>query len=334
MPLPESFPAFVATKSAEGTVSRGLGILRADDLPEGEVTVRVGLSSVNYKDALATLADGGVARISPLVAGIDVVGEVVESADSAFAVGSWVIAHGYDIGTGRHGAYAAYCRLRAAHCVALPTGLTPLGAAALGTAGFTAAQSVDALQRHGIAPAAGPVLVTGATGGVGSLAVRMLAGLGYEVCASTGKADSHDWLKSIGAASVIDRAELTPEKPRPLDKEKWAAAVDCVGGATLATVIAQLKWGGAVAASGLTGGGPVATSVFPFILRGVSLLGIDSVLLGMDARRHVWQRCATDLRPTDIETEGVTTIGLDGLEAALTAVRGGEARGRWVVQVG
>jgi acrylyl-CoA reductase (NADPH) len=333
-PLPESFPAFVATKSEDGkSVQRQVGSLLASDLPDGEVTVKVRWSSVNYKDALATLADGAVARISPLVPGVDVVGEVVASSDTRHEVGSWVIAHGYEIGTGRHGAYASFARLRADQCVQLPGGLTPKGAAVLGTAGFTAAQSIHALEQHGVGTEAGPILVTGATGGVGSMAVRMLARRGFEVWASTGKAEAHGWLRSLGAAGVIDRADLTPEKPRPIDKERWAAAVDCVGGQTLATVIAQLKWGGVVAASGLTGGTSLPTSVFPFILRNVSLLGIDSVNLGMATRETVWRRCATDLCPVDLETEGVTEITLDGLDAALTAVRAGQARGRFLVSI-
>lgn len=336
--VPAEFPAFLATKvtADDGAVSvqRGVGTLRADELPEGEVTIRVRWSSVNYKDALATLPDGGVARISPLVPGIDVAGEVVAvDGTSAFAVGDEVFAHGYEIGTGRHGAYAQYCRLRADQTMRLPAGLTMRQAMVIGTAGFTAAESVHALEQFGITPASGPVLVTGATGGVGSTAVGMLANRGYEVVASTGKASEHAFLTALGASSVIDREVLAAESKRPLDKEQWGAAVDCVGGTTLASVIRGLRYGGAVAASGLTGGTGIPTAVFPFILRGVALLGIDSVMLPMAKRLEVWARCATDLRPRGIDDALVTEIGLDGLDGALTAIRAGQARGRILVRL-
>ena len=235
--LPSSFAAFIATKS-DGAVHRSVSTLAATDLPPGEVTVKVEWSSVNYKDALATLADGGVARISPLVAGIDLAGEVI-SVDGAtsWKVGDRVLAHGYDIGTGRHGAYAEYCRLPAAYVVSLPNALTTRQAMVIGTAGFTAAQSVHALERHGLMAEDGPVLVTGATGGVGSTAVGMLARRGYTVVASTGKASEEAFLRELGASEVIDRSELATDDGRPLGKERWAAVVDCVGGTTLATAL-------------------------------------------------------------------------------------------------
>lgn len=336
--IPEYFPAFVAVKSdgpdGKPIVTRGVDVLRADDLPAGAVTVRVHWSSVNYKDALATLSNGGVARISPLVPGIDVAGVVVAVDGSAdVAVGDEVIAHGYDIGTARHGAYAQYCRLPADQVIALPEGLSLRDAMAIGTAGFTAAQSVDALERHGITPKDGPVLVTGATGGVGSTAVGILARRGYEVAASTGKADEHAYLQALGATTILDRAETSAESARPLDKERWAAAVDCVGGSTLAYVLRSLRYGGAVAASGLTGGTAVATTVLPFILRGIALFGIDSVQFDIERRRAVWLRCAGDLRPGGLDGEMVVEIGLDGLEDALTAIRAGNGRGRTIVNL-
>ena len=218
--IPATFPAFVATK-ADGpdgrpVVTRGVAELGADDLPAGEVTVRVHWSGVNYKDALATLADGGVARISPLVPGVDLSGVVVEVEGSAsVAIGDEVIAHGFDIGVARHGGYAAFARVSAAHVFRRPTALDLRQSMVVGTAGFTAAQSVDALERAGLTPGRGPILVTGATGGVGSAAVGMLARRGYEVVASTGKADEHDFLRSLGASSVIDRAELATPSTRP-----------------------------------------------------------------------------------------------------------------------
>jgi acrylyl-CoA reductase (NADPH) len=338
MAVPNSFPAFfVSNKPGEGDAKlavRELGELNAADLPAGEITVRVHWSSVNFKDALACTPGGGVARISPLVPGVDVAGVVVDVQGSAdYKVGDQVIAHGYDIGTGRHGAYAHYCRLSANTVVPLPVGLTLRQAMAIGTAGFTAALSIHALQNYGIKPGNGPVLVTGATGGVGSAAVTILAKLGYEVTASTGKASEHEFLKGLGANEVIDRAETSAESTRPMEKERWAAAVDCVGGSTLAYVLRTLKHSGAVAASGLTGGADLHTTVLPFILRNVALLGIDSVSINMELRQQIWNRCATDLRPTGIDDNLVTEIGLAGLDAALTTVKAGGARGRYLVRV-
>ena len=336
--IPNAFPAFLTTKTvgADGrpAVSRAVATIGPDDLPAGEVTIRVHWSGVNYKDALATLVDGGVARISPLVPGVDLAGVVVDVEGSAAVdVGDEVIAHGYDIGVARHGGYAAYARVSAAHVFRRPNELDLRQSMVVGTAGFTAAQSVDALERAGLVPGSGPVLVTGATGGVGSTAVGMLARRGYEVVASTGKADEHGFLTSLGATAVIDRTELATPSGRPLDKERWAGAVDCVGGTTLATVIRQLRYGASVAASGLTGGVGLDATVLPFILRGVSLLGIDSVQAAMPERQRIWARCATDLRPAGLDDALVTQIGLDGLDAALTAVRAGQARGRFLVSL-
>jgi acrylyl-CoA reductase (NADPH) len=334
--IPASFPAFLATKETDAdgnaTVVRGVGTLNAVDLPAGDVTVRVHWSSVNYKDALATLADGGVARISPMVAGIDLAGEVVASENPSFAVGQQVLGHGYDIGVARHGAYAHYCRVLGSQVLALPNGLSTRDAMIIGTGGFTAAESIHALETRGLTPAAGPVLVTGATGGVGSMAVSMLSGRGYTVAASTGKASEHAFLTSLGAKEILDRAETSAESARPLEKERWAAVVDCVGGSTLAYALRTTRYGGAVAASGLTGGVSVPTTVLPFILRGVALLGIDSVQLDMATRAAVWARCGTDLRPKQLDQIGVE-IGLDGLDSALTTIRAGGARGRYVVRL-
>jgi acrylyl-CoA reductase (NADPH) len=216
--------------------------------------------------------------------------------------------------------------------VPLPDGLTAREAMALGTAGFTAALSVIALQEHGVAPDRGPVLVTGATGGVGSTAVSMLAGLGFEVVASTGKPGESGWLRELGAASVIDRAELSEESRRPLESTVWAGAVDCVGGVTLANVLKQIHYGGSVAASGLTGGAGLPTTVLPFILRGVNLLGIDSVMTPLARRRQVWGRMASDLKPAGLDAIG-HDIGLDDLDAVLTEILAGGATGRSIVNV-
>ena len=323
----DSFRAFRAVTDGD-EVDRGVVEMSGDDLPDGAL-VEVHWSSVNYKDGLATTPKGRVATISPLVPGVDLAGVLQEDA-GGLSAGTEVIAHGHDIGTGRHGGYAQYARVPADLLVALPDGLTMREAMVLGTGGFTAGLSVIALQEHGITPDSGPVLVTGATGGVGSTSVDMLSNLGYEVVASTGKASEHDFLTGLGASSIIDRSELSEESRRPLEKERWAAAVDCVGGVTLANVIKQLRYGGSVAASGLTGGPGLSTTVMPFILRGVNLLGIDSVSMPMDRRREAWARLATDLKPTGLASIG-RDITLDDLDATLTAIMNGEARGRSVV---
>lgn len=331
MLVPPAVRAFVAERR-DGEVERGVGTIASTDLGDGDVTVRVEWSSVNYKDALATVADGKVARISPLVPGIDLAGEVV-SADAAGgpAVGTKVLVHGYDLGVAHHGGYAEYARVPAAWVVPLPTGLSARQAMAIGTAGFTAALSVQRLEEHGTHPDAGPVLVTGATGGVGSMAVAMLAARGFCVAASTGKRDAHDWLRGLGAAEIVDRSETSADSRRPLEPERWAAAVDCVGGATLASVLRALRYGGAVAASGLTGGSALPTTVLPFILRGIALLGIDSVALPLHDRRALWERLATDLRPPHLDAH---EVALEDLPAALDTLLAGEAQGRTVVRIG
>ncbi len=323
----DAFRAFRAVTDGD-SIDSGVVMMTAGDLPDG-VLVEVHHSSVNYKDGLASTPTGKVARISPIVPGIDLAGVLAEDAGD-LASGTPVLAHGYDIGVARHGGFAEYARVPADQLVVLPDGLSARDAMAIGTAGFTAAMSVIALQDHGITPDRGPVLVTGATGGVGSTAVAMLAGLGYEVVASTGKPDEADFLTGLGASSVIDRAELAEESKRPLESTVWAGAVDCVGGVTLANVLKKIHYGGSVAASGLTGGGALPTTVMPFILRGVNLLGIDSVMVAIERRRAVWQRIATDLRPAGLSRIG-HDVGLDGLDTVLTAILQGEARGRWVV---
>jgi acrylyl-CoA reductase (NADPH) len=335
--IPEQFSAFIATKTTDAdgkaAVERGVGTLAASDLGAGEVTIRVHWSGVNYKDALATTADGGVARLSPLVAGVDLAGVVIAvEGEAKVKVGDQVLAHGGDIGTRRHGGYAQYCRLAASTVLKVPAGLTMREAMIIGTAGFTAAQSVHALERHGIRTDGGPVLVTGATGGVGSAAIGILAQRGYEVVASTGKSSEADFLLQLGATSVIERAETSAESNRPLEKERWGAVVDCVGGSTLAYAIRTLRYGGAIAASGLTGGASLPTTVLPFILRGVTLLGIDSVSIDMITREEIWHRCAADLKPRELDSIA-NEIGLDGLEAALTSVRAGNTRGRALVNL-
>jgi putative YhdH/YhfP family quinone oxidoreductase len=327
----DNFQALVARKN-DDRIDCAVETMAESDLPPGEVTIRVAYSSVNFKDALAVTPNGGVVRDYPIVPGIDLAGEVVESQSPDFAVGDAVLAHGYEIGTARNGGYAEYARLPADWVVSLGT-LSPRDSAAIGTAGFTAAMSVQALIDWGIKPDDGPIVVTGATGGVGSVSVDLLAAAGYEVVASTGKADATDRLKALGAADVIGRLPEDPDaKPRPLAKTRWAGAVDCVGGKTLADVLSTLQYGGAVAASGLTGGPGLTTTVMPFILRGVSLLGMDSVLMPIGPRRELWNKLGDSLHPqhlSDITNE----VDIKDVVGVLDEIREGRYSGRAVVRV-
>ena len=329
--IPATFRAYVAEKTGD-RVERGVRDFAEADLPPGEVEIRVTWSSVNYKDGLATRADGKVARISPLIPGIDLAGEVVASTDHSIGRGTAVVAHGYELGVSRHGGYADYQRVPAGWVVPLAPGLSPREAMAIGTAGFTAAMSVVALEDRGLQPDSGPVLVTGASGGVGGTALAILAERGYEVWAATGKDDEAPRLRQLGASGVLTRDEVTAPG-RPLDPERWAGAVDAVGGATLPYVLRTLRTGAAVASSGNAGGARLETSVFPFILRGVALLGMDSVTVPIARRRELWDRLATDLRPRALGVH-VTEVGLDELDDALDGIVAGSARGRWLVRVG
>src|SRR5215207_8183318 len=322
------FKAFRAVTDGE-QIDRGVVSMDVQELGEEGVLIAVEWSSVNYKDGLASTPTGKVARISPIIPGVDLAGTVAEDAPG-WKAGTSVLAHGYDIGVGRHGGFAQYARIPADYLMRLPDGLSTREALVVGTAGFTAAMSVLALQDHGVTPGKGPVLVTGATGGVGSTAVGMLAALGYEVHASTGKPGETEFLTGLGASEVIDRAELAEESKRPLESTRWAGAVDCVGGLPLANVLKRIEYGGSVAASGLTAGNALPTTVLPFILRGVNLLGIDSVMVEMARRRKVWARIGDDLKPAGLESIG-RAISLDQLDDVLSAILRGEATGRSVV---
>ena len=327
----DSFKALLARQDGD-QITAAIETLEPTQLGDGDVTIRVAYSSVNYKDALALTPRGGVVREYPVVPGIDLTGEVIESSSPEFAVGDEVLAHGYEIGTGRHGGYGEYVRLPADQVVALGA-LTPHEGAAIGTAGFTAAMSVEALVRHGIRPEDGPIVVTGATGGVGSVSVDLLAAAGYEVVASTGKPEAAEHLKALGAAEVIGRLPEDPDaKPRPLGKTRWAGAVDCVGGATLADVLSTLKYGGAVAASGLTGGAGLNTTVMPFILRGVALLGIDSVQLPIGPRRALWERLGGTGKPQHL-ADVTHDVDVKDVVEVIDQVRAGKYSGRAVVRV-
>jgi len=332
---PETFRALLAEQDG-ADVHRSLRELSPDDLPEGDVTVRVGWSSVNYKDALAVSPKGRVAKGYPLVPGIDLAGEVIASDGGGVEPGQSVLVHGHDLGVGHHGGYAEVARVPADWVVPLPDGMSAREAMALGTAGFTAALSVVRLEQNGLSPddASAPVLVLGATGGVGSIAVAILAARGYEVHAATGKADEADFLRSLGASDVLSREETSGESDRPMERQRWAGVVDPVGGAATAYALRTTRYGGSVALSGLTGGTSLETTVFPFILRGVSLLGVDSVEAPGDVRRGVWERLATDLRPQGLEDHITREIGLDELDPFLDEVLAGKARGRTVVRIG
>ncbi|OBJ88444.1 quinone oxidoreductase [Mycobacterium gordonae] len=327
----EKFPALVAHQDGE-QISARVETLSEADLPPGEVTIRVLYSSVNFKDALALTPGGGVVRKYPVVPGIDLTGEVVDSQSPDFAAGDTVVAHGYQIGTGHHGGYAEYARLPADQVVSLGA-LNPRDGAAIGTAGFTAAMSVQALTDWGVAPGDGPVVVTGASGGVGTVSVDLLAAAGYQVVASTGKPQAEKLLKELGAAEVIGRLPADPDaKPRPLAKTRWAAGVDCVGGATLADVLSAVDYRGAVAASGLTGGVALHTTVMPFILRGIALLGIDSVQLPIGPRRELWARLGDSLRPRHLDAV-TTEVDVKDVVGVLDQLRAGAFTGRAVVRV-
>jgi acrylyl-CoA reductase (NADPH) len=316
--------AYVAEKTEDGVVRGVRDDFEFADLGDGDVVVKVAWSSVNYKDALATIAKGQVARISPLIPGIDLAGTDEDS-------GEEVLAHGYELGVSHNGGYAEYARVPSEWIVPLPDGLSAKQAMTIGTAGYTAARCVIALEAAGLTPDAGPVLVTGASGGVGSTAVDILAGRGYEVVASTGKGE--DFVLSLGAAEVISREEAAGDSGRPLERSRWAGVVDCVGGEVLAGAIRALKYGGAVAACGNTGGVKLPTTVLPFILRGVSLLGVDSVQTPIKERQKTWKRLATDLRPPHLEDALGQEIGLDGLEDVLTRILAGEVSGRTIVKL-
>ncbi|MEO8256437.1 MAG: oxidoreductase [Acidobacteriota bacterium] len=302
-----------------------------DDLSGGDVVIAAAYSSVNYKDALAATGAGTIIRRFPMVAGIDVAGTVESSADARFRSGDQVLVTGYDLGVAHDGGYAGRVRVPGDWVVPVPPGLTPFDVMAIGTAGFTAALSIVHLERNGLTPEDGPVIVTGATGGVGSLGVQCLAARGYQVTAMTGKDSEHDYLRSIGAGSVLPRSEVQPST-RPLLKATWAGAIDPVGGETLAWLTRTMLYGGSIAASGLTGGVDLHTTVIPFILRGVKLLGIDSVMCPMDLRRDVWHRLATDMKPAKLKST-VTEIGLNELPDAFATLLGGKARGRFVVKL-
>ncbi|MFL5000218.1 MAG: MDR family oxidoreductase [Xanthobacteraceae bacterium] len=326
-----TFRAILIRKTDEGQ-SVGLADFDEKDLMDGDVTVRVEWSSLNYKDGLALTGKAPVVRRFPMIPGIDLAGMVEASEHPDWKPGDRVIVTGWGLGETHLGAYAEKGRVKGDWLVPMPAGMTGRESMAIGTAGFTAMLAVLALERHGVTPDAGPVVVTGAAGGVGSVAVAILAKLGYEVIASTGRSSEADYLKHLGASEVIDRAELAG-KVRPLAKERWAGGIDAVGSTTLANVLSATRYGGAVAACGLAGGMDLPTYVAPFILRAVSLLGIDSVMCPQSVRREAWKRLASDLDRGKLQAMTREISLVEVLEAG-QAIIDGQVRGRIVVKIG
>jgi acrylyl-CoA reductase (NADPH) len=326
-----TFKALLLTQTTERTTCCELGALDTAQLPEGEVRVEVAYSTLNYKDALAITGKSPVVRRFPMVPGIDFAGTVADSSDARYRVGDAVLLNGWGVGESHWGGLAQQARVKADWLVPMPAGLDARQSMAIGTAGYTSMLCVMALQAHGVKPAHGPVLVTGANGGVGSIAIALLARLGFEVHASTGRADEAAHLRRLGAAEIVDRATLaTPGKP--LQKERWAAAVDSVGSHTLANVCASLRYGGTVAACGLAQGMDLPASVAPFILRGVTLAGIDSVQAPFARRAEAWRRLADEM-PRDLLDDNTVTVGLGAAADLAPRLLAGQVRGRVRVDV-
>ena len=313
------------------TVSRFVDVA-LDDLDPGDVVIRAVYSSINYKDALAATGAGKIIRRFPCNGGVDVAGVVESSLDARFKPGDEVIVTGYDMGVAHDGGFAEYVRVPAAWVVSKPEGLTLLQAMALGTAGFTAALSIHRLEQNDLKPDNGPVLVTGATGGVGSLAIMMLAQLGYRVVAVTGKPFEHDHLKSLGASEVLIRSGIDLASTRPLEKAQWAGALDAVGGSMLSWLVRSMMQGGVVASFGNTGGAELHTTVYPFILRGVRLIGIDSANTTMPLREKIWQRLARELLPAQLE-KITRVIPFEQMPGLFQEMLQGQSQGRKVVKI-
>lgn len=326
------FDALVVDKDEDGKTSAAVTQIDEADLPEGEVTVAVEYSTVNYKDGLCIGPGGGLVRNYPHIPGIDFAGTVEKSDDARYAPGDKVVLTGWRVGEAHWGGYAQKARVKADWLVPLPEGLDTRQAMAVGTAGFTAMLAVMALEDHGLQTGDGPVLVTGAAGGVGSVATALLAKLGYEVAGVTGRPETESYLRDLGASRIVPREELAETTKRPLEGETWAGCVDAVGGAMLARVLGQMKYGGSVAAVGLAGGAALPATVIPFLLRGVNLLGIDSVMQPYENRLRAWERIARDLPMDKLEAmvQPATLSDLPGLGADILK---GQVRGRVVVDV-
>lgn len=325
------FKALVLSKD-EDAISATVQEMEVAELPQGDVLVSVEYSTLNYKDGLVLGGHGGLTREFPHVGGIDFAGTVEESENADFKVGDKVVLTGWRVGEIHWGGYAQKARVKGEWLVPLPKGLSTRQAMAVGTAGFTAMLGVIALEKQGLKPENGEVLVTGAAGGVGSVAAAILANLGYEVAGSTGRAETHDYLRDMGVSNIIDRNELSESNKRPLEKERWAGCIDAVGGTTLARVLAQMKYGGSAASIGLAGGNKLDHTVLPFLLRGVNLLGIDSVMCAKAQRIEAWERIAKDLPMEKLENM-VSEAKLEDLVELGKDILAGKVRGRVVVDV-
>ncbi len=327
-----TFNALIVEKNDEGKTSASVQQISEDQLPEADVTVAVEYSTVNYKDGLCIGPGGGLVRNYPHIPGIDFAGTVETSSDERYKPGDKVVLTGWRVGEAHWGGYAQKARVRADWLVPLPDGLTTRQAMAVGTAGFTAMLAVMALEDHGLKPGHGPVLVTGAAGGVGSVATAILANLGHEVAAVTGRPEAADYLKSLGATQIVPREDINETTKRPLEAETWTGCVDAVGGDMLARVLGQMKYGASVAAVGLAGGAQLNTTVIPFLLRGVNLLGIDSVMQPFDNRVKAWQRIAQDLPLGKLEAM-IQPATLNDLPQLGRDILKGQVKGRVVVGV-
>ena len=329
--MSDKFKAILVSRDEDKKQSVAVTDLTLSDLMEGDVTLSVDATTINYKDGLAITGKAPVIRHWPMVPGIDLVGTVTQSGSDAFNTGDKVLLNGFGVGETHWGGYAGMARLNSNWLIKLPDDITPLQAMGVGTAGYTAMLCVMALERYGITPDKGPVVVTGANGGVGSVAIAILSKLGYQVIASTGRPQEEAFLKELGATEIIDRSELS-EAGRPMGKERWAGGIDAVGSHTLANVLAQTKYGGAVAACGLAQGFDLPSTVMPFILRGVALLGVDSVMAPKALRQDAWARIASDLDMAKLEAI-TTTIGFDDIIGAANDIMDGKIRGRVVVDM-
>ena len=328
-----TFRAFQVEKSGKSgeTFSRGVKTLSPDTLPDGDLSVQVAYSSLNYKDALSATGNPGVTKSYPHTPGIDAAGTVLASRDARFNVGDEVIVTSYDLGMNTPGGFGELIRVPAAWAVPLPKGLTLREAMVLGTAGLTAGLSLDALLKYGLTPDGGPVVVTGASGGVGSVAVALLAHTGFQTVASTGTEAAHGWLRDLGAAEILPREELSAPSPKPLLKSRFAGAIDTVGGEVLTNVVKSLSYRGAAAACGLVAGPELHLSVYPFILRGVSLLGIDSAECPMEVRRRVWEKLAGEWK---VDLKSITReVTLKELSGVIDEILAGQTQGRVLVKV-
>jgi putative YhdH/YhfP family quinone oxidoreductase len=331
--MASSFRCYLVEKGADGQIAARVAERSLDDLPAGEVLIRVAYSSLNYKDALASQGHPGVVRSFPHVPGIDAAGTVEGGKSANFLHGQQVLVTGYELGAPAWGGFAEYIRVPERWVVPLPSGLTMRESMIYGTAGFTAALSLDALQRHGVTPGQGEVVVTGASGGVGSIAVALLAKAGFQVAAVSGKPSSEAFLRSLGAASVLPRSDVHDTSTKPLLGARWAGAVDTVGGNTLATVLRSMRRAGCAAACGLVGGTDLNLTVYPFILRGAALVGIDSAECSMEKRLELWQHLASDWKPAMLDSIVTETVALDGLGKQVERILKGETMGRVLVKL-